>query len=198
MPYPESTSIGIITYNNIVQLYTSTSSDVSVVYMSDIITPFCPLSKTSLFFNLAKERDKIENILNRISTLFASATKSGSTFGSAGSSAGSAIKAAVDILKNSIGRILWFCISIPSLGYGRLINRNNSQLYNTEKERQLYCRSNVYNDILETCREKGVGIDVFACNNGEMDLASIAALSTDTGGELYYYKKFNIFTYCKE
>jgi protein transport protein SEC24 len=141
-----------------------------------------------------KERNKLKSVLDKISGLYDGSIKT-SVHGSAGSSAGSAIKLAIDSLKGCTGRILWFCMDIPSLGYGRLASRNNSQLYNTDKEKLIYTQSNTYKDILDECRLGKVGMDVFACGGREMDLATIGALANDTGGELYYYQQFNCLTY---
>lgn len=195
IPHREKTNIGIITFNSTVQLYTHTMGDVSMIHMTDIFAPFCPIPKSLFLFNLDTEKNKIEIVLNRIASLYVSADKSTVSFGSSGSSAGSAIKIAADSLKGSYGKILLFCSSMPSLGYGKLTNKNNPQLYNSDNERSLYCRSDAYKELLKVCKVGYIGIDVFACTNEEIDLSSIAALSVDTGGELYYYPKFDYTLY---
>jgi len=194
IPCAERTNIGVITYGNTVQLYSCVSSEASSVYMCDIMNPFCPLPKSAFMFNIVKERNKLESVFGKISRLYDGSIKT-SVHGSAGSSAGSAIKLAIDSLKGYTGRILWFCIDIPSLGYGSLTSRNNPQLYNTDKERLIYTRSNIYKNLLDGCRVGRVGIDVFACGGREMDLATIGAVANDTGGELYYYQQFNSLAY---
>eukprot|EP00826_Nyctotherus_ovalis_P047422 TRINITY_DN5452_c0_g1_i2.p2 TRINITY_DN5452_c0_g1~~TRINITY_DN5452_c0_g1_i2.p2 ORF type:complete len:275 (+),score=42.46 TRINITY_DN5452_c0_g1_i2:866-1690(+) len=160
--------------------------------MCDVTSPFCPLPRSSLLFNLAAQRDKLEAILNMIELLYEG--KDG-TSGSLKSAGGSAIKAGIDALKGCIGKVLWFCVDIPSLGYGRLTNRNNPQLYGTDKERQLYNQSNAYKELLDTCRAEKFGINVFACGSKEMDLASLRAFASTTGGELYYYPHFTSSAY---
>lgn len=184
--------MGIITYSNTVHFYTCPSSDPCTVCMCDVTAPFCPLPKSSFLFNLATQRDKLEAILSRISLLHEAKNRGGGSLKSAG---GSAVKAGVDALKGSAGKVLWFCADVPSLGYGRLINRNNPQLYGTDKERQLYNQSSVYKELLGACRTEKFGIDIFACGSKEMDLASLKPLTSTTGGELYHYPYFASSTY---
>eukprot|EP01022_Parablepharisma_sp_SALTPOND_P004354 TRINITY_DN120146_c2_g1_i1.p1 TRINITY_DN120146_c2_g1~~TRINITY_DN120146_c2_g1_i1.p1 ORF type:complete len:682 (+),score=52.03 TRINITY_DN120146_c2_g1_i1:794-2839(+) len=190
IPYPDKTNIGIITYGNTVQFYTI-GSEPSVVIMGDIMAPFCPIHKSRLLFNVATEKAKIEAIIEKALLLHDSSVKAKAIFGSSGSSAGPAIKAAVDAIKASSGKIMWFCMDMPSLGYGGLTSRNNSNLYNTEKEKSIYTPTEKYTEIAGICAKEKVCIDIFACGHGEMDLASVVPLANWTGGEICYYPAFS-------
>lgn len=200
IPDPDHTNIGIVTYSNTTQFFSCspTSSEPTVVVMSDVITPFSPLPKSKLLFNVRTGRAQIDAILDKISALYDYSTKAKTQFTSAGSCGGAAVKAAVDLLAPESGKVLWFIMDIPSVGYGALKSRNNPQLYNSDKEKSLYTpddKATAYIDIGAICFSNKVAVDIYACPQGDLDLPSLLPISAHVGGEVQYYSPFNSVEY---
>ncbi len=194
IPDPEFTNIGVATYNSSVQFFTISSGEPSVIFMPDVLNPFAPLPKSRLLFNVKTQKAQIEQILDKIGTTFDSSGKYRSPMSTTGSCGGAALRAAIDVLREDSGKVLWFVMDIPSVGFGALKVRNQSQLYNTEKERILLCpdeKCTAYTDLAEICLQAKVAVDIFACTQGDIDLATIAPVSAPVGGEIYYYSPFN-------
>lgn len=51
---------------NFYKIPTDLSNDLQVVVVSDIDDPYCPMPKESLFLNLAKDRDKINYLIEKL------------------------------------------------------------------------------------------------------------------------------------
>ena len=174
------------------------SGEPNVVFMTDVLNPFSPLPKSRLMFNVKNCKAQIEMILDKIASTFDSSGKYRSPLSTTGSCGGAALRTAIDVLREESGKVLWFVMDIPSVGFGSLKNRNQSQLYNTEKERSLLqCdeKCTAYNDLAEICNNARIAVDVFACTQADIDLASITPVSSPLGGEIYYYSPFNSAEY---
>ena len=201
IPDPEHTNIGIITYNNSVQFFTTTatsSGDPTVVFMTDILNPFIPLPKSRVLFNVKNCKKQIELILDKIAATFDSSGKYRAPLTTTGSCGGAALRSAIDLLRDEAGKVLWFVMDIPSIGYGALKPRNQPALYNTDKERSLLLpdeKATAYSDLAEICAKDKVAVDIFACAHADIDLASLSPVSTPVGGEVYYYAPFNSAEY---
>ena len=200
IPDPEHTNIGIITYNTSVQFFTNSlsgSGEAATVFMSDVMTPFAALPYSKALFNLKQNKAQIELILDKVAT-FDTTAKQRHHLGGNGSCGGAAVRAAAEILKNNAGKILWFLMDIPSLGFGSLKVRNNPTIANSEKQRILYNPDDTnlaYTDLSEFCLRNRIAVDIFACVQNEIDLASLMTISSRLGGEIYYYPQFNSAEY---
>jgi len=162
--------------------------------MADINNPFCPLPKERLMVNLKDGKGKIEALLDKAAASFDTVANYRSPVVPSGSCAGAALRSAIDLLSPMCGRVLWFFMDIPSAGYAALKSRNNRSLYNTEKEKIMFLpdeKDKAYREMTELCVKERVGVDVFACTQGDVDLATIAPIAGLTGGEIYYYPVFN-------
>jgi len=197
IPDPEFTNIGIITYNNSVQFFTTSvaaSGEPSVVFMTDVFNPFTPLPKSKLMFNVKNNKAQIEQILDKIANTFDSSGKYRSPLSTTGSCGGAALRTAVEVLREESGKVLWFVMDIPSVGFGALKSRNQPPLYNTDKEKSLLNvddKCTAYTDLAEVCLRSKIAVDIFACTQGDVDLASMVPVSSPVGGEVYYYSPFN-------
>eukprot|EP00826_Nyctotherus_ovalis_P044929 TRINITY_DN48_c0_g1_i10.p1 TRINITY_DN48_c0_g1~~TRINITY_DN48_c0_g1_i10.p1 ORF type:complete len:555 (-),score=206.36 TRINITY_DN48_c0_g1_i10:96-1760(-) len=168
-----------------------------IVFMPDVFNPFSPLPKSRVLLNLKNSKSQIEDILDKVASTFDSSNKH-SPLGSTGSCGGAALKAAIDLLKDDSGKVLWFFMDIPSVGYGSLRNRNSRSLYGTEKEKTLLVpeeKTKAYVELASIGVKERVGVDLFACTQNDVDLASIVPVATLTGGEVYYYSPFNSTEY---
>lgn len=82
--------------------------------------------------------------------------------------------------------------SLPTFGPGALKNREDPKLIGTDKEKQLFSpQDDYYKELAEKCVESGVGIDIFFCTTGYVDMATVGALASITGGHSFYYPHFH-------
>eukprot|EP00831_Metopus_contortus_P075450 TRINITY_DN69196_c0_g1_i2.p1 TRINITY_DN69196_c0_g1~~TRINITY_DN69196_c0_g1_i2.p1 ORF type:complete len:139 (-),score=18.07 TRINITY_DN69196_c0_g1_i2:109-525(-) len=68
-------------------------------------------------------------------------------------------------------------------------------LYNLESERPLYnpdTKNPSYLKLAEYCLEHKVAVDIFACTQTDIDLASLLPMSSYIGGEINFYSPFNV------
>ena len=66
IPYPEYTDIAICTYDTAINFYNlpkDLGNEPSVVVMSDLDDPYCPLPINKLFLNVLNDREKVLFIL---------------------------------------------------------------------------------------------------------------------------------------
>ena len=188
IPDPENTNIGIIGYSSSVQFFSFTSElsgEPSIVYVSDVINPFCPLPRSSMMLNVKNCRSQIDSILDKIALSNDPSEKSRPPRYS-GSCGGAALKSAIELLGKSSGKVLWFLMDIPWTGYGALKSRNQYSLYNGNKENTLYKpdeNAKAYFDMQNICIKDKVTVDIFACTQTDVDLATLSAVSTAVGGD---------------
>ena len=190
---PEHTNIGIVTYTNVVQLYTAGSGDPAVVIMSDVNAPFAPVPRSKLLFNVKEDRVRLEAVIEKAATSCEALGKLRNP-----SCSGAALKCAIDVLSGESGKVLWFLMDAPSVGIGTLSSRNQPALYNTDKEMTLLTpapTASIYSNLARACLASCIAVDVFVCAQSEVDLASLMPISAAIGGEVYYYPLFNSAEY---
>lgn len=166
--------------------------------MNDLINPFAPLPYGKSLFNLKENKAQIEAILDKVPNTFDSQAKQRHHLAGIGSCGGCAIKAAVDVLRDKAGKIMWFIMDIPSLGFGSMQNRNSPVIYNGEKQKVLFNpdeKNMIYNDLSEVCLASKIAVDIFACAQTDIDLVTLFPISSKLGGEIYYYYQFNSAEY---
>lgn len=193
MPNPEHTNITIVAYSNTVQFFTfanEVSDSPSIIYMNDANNPFTPLPASSLLLNLRSDRAKIDSILGKLASL--------SPCTSLHSCGPAALFSSIELLRESAGKVLWFLVDVPSTGFGALKSRVQPSLYNSEKEHTLFLPDGsltAYAQMSQLCLSYRVAVDVFACAQTDIDLATISSVSAPAGGEVHYYHKFNATTH---
>lgn len=105
-----------------------------------------------------------------------------------------AIQAGLEALKASgcAGKLLVFHSSLPiAEAPGKLKNRDDRKLLNTEKEKTVLApQNNSYNTLGQDCVQAGCCVDLFIFNNSYVDIATIGQVSRLTGGEVFKYTYF--------
>lgn len=100
----------------------------------------------------------------------------------------------IDSVRSIGGRILVFSSNICSSGVGSLLWREDTKLYNTDKEKVLLSPVNdFYVKLAEECIEQRICVDlIYAINSAKsIDLTSIAPVATLTGGDLHLFSPFD-------
>ncbi|CCJ29196.1 unnamed protein product [Pneumocystis jirovecii] len=183
--FPSGSKISIVTFDRVLHFYnlTSSLSDPQMLVVSDIEDAFIPLLE-GLFVDPYESRHIIESVLCSISKLFNSFPVPEPAFGAL-------VQSSLVALEKTGGKLIAFLSALPTWGPGNLRFREDSKLYNTDNEKQLFTSQNVYwNNLAKKCLSAGIGVDLFLFPSLYMDVSTIGVLASVTGGEIYYYRDF--------
>ena len=188
-----STRVGIMTYDAAVHFFslTPTRSEPMEYVMTDIDDVFVPIPPDEFIVPIA-DADHFA-MLQTLLTMIPSMLTSNGAVPSSSAAFGAAVAAAADALALIGGKIVITQSALPLIGAGALVNRDDSALYGTDKERTLQAPSTSYYQTLATkCAESGVTVDIFVGANVYCDVATTSALADKTGGQIFFYSAFNI------
>ncbi|KAG5438368.1 hypothetical protein PCANB_002856 [Pneumocystis canis] len=153
----------------------SSLNEPQMLIVSDIEDAFIPLHE-GLFVDAYESRRIIETVLKSIPSMFSNLRVP---------------EPALGPLRKTGGKLIVFLSALPTWGPGNLRFREDSKLYNTDNERQLFTTQNVYwNNLAKKCLSAGIGVDLFLFPTLYMDISTIGVLANVTGGEIYYYQDF--------
>ncbi|KIY47838.1 vWA-like protein [Fistulina hepatica ATCC 64428] len=182
--FPVASEVAFITCDGTIQFYDLSKDDPPMLVVADLEDVFLPLQK-GMFANPVDRRTVIENLLAAI-PLRAADTVSRS------SALGSALEGAIASLVGCGGSVVAFQSVMPSVGIGALHGQpNEMELYDSDKEKTLFQpRDPAWRRIADQCSDEGIGVSMFLVPSQFMDIGSIGAVSSVTGGQLFYHPRF--------
>ncbi|KAG7330144.1 hypothetical protein KOW79_006366 [Hemibagrus wyckioides] len=184
--------VGFVTYNKILHFYNVNSAlaQPQMMVVSDVADMFLPLLDGFLV-NFQESRAVINNLLSQIPDMFAETNESETVFAPV-------IQAGVEALKAAecSGKLFIFHSSLPTAeAPGKLKNRDDRKLVNTEKEKTLFQpQRGIYEQLTKECVSQGCCVDLFLFPNQYVDLATMGDIPTHTGGSVYKYSNFQVQT----
>ena len=187
-PPENNYQIGFITFDETVHFYNFNSTkSPKMLVVPDLEDSFLPLPPMgTLITNYNSSKEIIDNFLITLPKMFESTTSTKCAFGAASRLAGM-------MLKETGGRLVTFLSSLPSFGPGIIENRLKVEHIGTEREREYFKPQNdYYEQMAKDFNRYKIGADLFLFANTFMDIATIAPLSNHTGGQIYYYPRFNL------
>uniref|UniRef100_A0A8C9U2Q2 SEC24 homolog D, COPII coat complex component n=1 Tax=Scleropages formosus TaxID=113540 RepID=A0A8C9U2Q2_SCLFO len=180
--------VGFVTYNKILHFYNvkSTLAQPQMMVVSDVAEMFVPLLDGFLV-NFQESRSVINNLLEQIPDMFTDTGESETVFAPVVQAGMEALKAA-----DSSGKLFIFHSSIPTAeAPGKLKNRDDRKLINTEKEKTLFQPAKgVYEDLSKECVSNGCCVDLFLFPGQYIDVATMGSVAMHTGGSVYKYSNF--------
>lgn len=144
--------------------------------------------------NVEADRGRIEGFLDKLLLMYNNESRKNLP---SQSCTGAAMAAGMQLLENQGGRVAVFSSSLCSQGVGILQSRNDSKIYNTDSEKELYnhtTQHTFFTDLATSALQQNVTFDLyFGVNSGSesIDLASISQAAKLTGGDVLYLYKFN-------
>lgn len=163
---------------------TPNSPDANMLVVGDLEEPFLP-SPNDLLVSLHECRSAIENLLSRFNDMFA-ATQNGSN------AMGPALRAAEKLIGNTGGRLVCLMSTLPNLGDGKLVPREDPKLLGTSSEgKLLQTQSSFYKSFAVECSKSQISIDMFLFSTQYQDVASLSCLPRFTAGTTHYYPGWN-------
>ncbi|CAI9088644.1 OLC1v1023039C4 [Oldenlandia corymbosa var. corymbosa] len=175
--------IGFITFDSKIHFYDMTSSfnQPHMLVVSDVEDVFLP-SPSGLLVNLSKSRAQVDMFLDALPSMFQNTSEVESAFGPA-------VKAADMVMGEMGGKLLIFENTLPSLGAGRLLLRHHYHGADKEHEIRLPGAAFYFEMASELVKHR-IAVDVFVFSDKYGDIASLGALSSCTGGQVYHYPNF--------
>ncbi|XP_070849199.1 protein transport protein Sec24D [Chaetodon trifascialis] len=184
--------VGFVTYNKILHFYNvkSALAQPQMMVVSDTAEMFVPLLDGFLV-NYQESKAVISNLLDQIPDMFADTNESETVFAPV-------IQAGVEAFKAAecSGKLFIFHSSMPTAeAPGKLKNRDDKKLVNTEKEKTLFQpQKAVYEQLSKDCVAQGCCVDLFLFPSQYVDLATMADVPSHTGGSVYKYNNFQVET----
>ncbi|MEE6461698.1 hypothetical protein FKM82_001378 [Ascaphus truei] len=184
--------VGFVTYNKVLHFYNVKSSlaQPQMMVVTDMAEVFLPLLDGFLV-NFKESRSVINNLLDQIPEMFADTNESETVFAPVIQAGMEALKAA-----ECAGKLFIFHSSLPTAeAPGKLKNRDDRKLINTDKEKTLFLpQTNIYESLAKDCVATGCCVDLFLFPNQYTDVASMGTVTMLTGGTLYKYNNFQVHT----
>ena len=160
------------------------STEPNMLVVSDLEEPFLPIPG-DLLVPLSECREGIESLLGKLQDMFQHNTNNTSCMGSA-------LQAGHKLISAIGGKIIVLTASLPTIGAGKLENREDKKVLGTSKETALLQTGNsFYKSFAVECSKNQVSIDMFLFASGYQDVASLSNLPRYTGGQTYFYPGWN-------
>ncbi|NWV49376.1 SC24C protein, partial [Daphoenositta chrysoptera] len=184
--------VGFVTYNKVLHFYNVKSSlaQPQMMVVSDVADMFVPLLDGFLV-NVNESRTVIASLLDQIPEIFADTRETETVFAPV-------IQAGLEALKAAecAGKLFIFHTSLPiAEAPGKLKNRDDRKLINTDKEKTLFQpQTSFYNNLAKDCVAQGCCVDLFLFPNQYLDVATLGVVPYQTGGSIYKYAYFQLET----
>ncbi|NXM00425.1 SC24C protein, partial [Tyrannus savana] len=184
--------VGFVTYNKVLHFYNVKSSlaQPQMMVVSDVADMFVPLLDGFLV-NVNESRTVITSLLDQIPEMFADTRETETVFAPV-------IQAGLEALKAAecAGKLFIFHTSLPiAEAPGKLKNRDDRKLINTDKEKTLFQpQTSFYNNLAKDCVAQGCCVDLFLFPNQYLDVATLGVVPYQTGGSIYKYAYFQLET----
>ncbi|XP_036306070.1 protein transport protein Sec24D [Pipistrellus kuhlii] len=187
---PSAVRVGFVTYNKVLHFFNvkSNLAQPQMMVVTDVAEVFVPLLDGFLV-NYHESQAVIHNLLDQIPEMFANSTENETVFAPVIQAGMEALKAA-----ECPGKLLVFHASLPTAeAPGKLRNRDDRKLINTDKEKVLFQpQSGVYEALARDCVAHGCCVTLFLFPSQYVDVASLGLVPQLTGGTLYKYNNFQL------
>ncbi|XP_061664267.1 protein transport protein Sec24D isoform X2 [Syngnathoides biaculeatus] len=184
--------VGFATYNKTLHFYNvkSSLSQPQMMVVSDVAEMYVPLPDGFLV-DFRESRGLVCNLLNQIPDMFTDTNESETVFAPV-------IQAAVEAFKEAecSGKLFIFHSSMPTAeAPGKLKNRDDKKLVNTDKEKTLFQPVKAtYEQLSKDCVAQGCSVTLFLFPNQYVDVATLADVPSHTGGSVFKYNNFQVDT----
>ena len=110
-----------------------------------------------------------------------------------GNALGVALEMAGSLLEGNGGKLICLQSSLPNIMPGKLTSRLKAEHVGTDREREFYKPETAFYELqAERLAKKKIGVDFFVFAQTYVDLATTVPLCNITGGQLFYFPRFNM------
>ena len=186
----EDTGVGFVTFDSTVSFYKAEEEeeeeDISIIKCADPEAP-ATLSHAELFLSPKKDRVRLDKLIAFLQKFAESRyTLTANELKNANHCFDTLAKTLCEIFKEGPGHVLLFTSANRKAGGGK----SNPTAPFLPKESPFSKHS-------EVLLAMGVTVDLFATTERQIDLAALAALSTETGGAVHFYNNFRPATHAE-
>ena len=188
LPGSPRTQVGFVTFDKTVHFY-NLNKDLNQPQMM-VVNPlgdlFLPVPD-DLLVNLSESREVVDTLLESLPAMFASTQCADCAFGPA-------LQAAFKVVHHIGGKMCAFLNSLPSVGGGKLKQRDNPRALGTDKEHLLLAaEEQFYKAKAVEFSKYHVSCELFLFSNAGtyLDVATLSGLAKHTGGQVYYYPGYS-------
>ncbi|KAK8438966.1 COPII subunit [Candidozyma auris] len=155
-----------------------------MLIVSDLDEPFLP-SPEGLLINLDENRKAIEKLLDDFPSYFEGTANPHFALGPA-------LRSGHNLISSIGGKLVVFSATLPSIGEGKLMARDESQS-GKPKEAQtlLNVADKFYKTFAVDCNTRQVTIDLFLTGSKYQDVATLSNLPRYTAGQTHFYPSWN-------
>ncbi|XP_068961002.1 protein transport protein Sec24D isoform X1 [Petaurus breviceps papuanus] len=183
-----SIRVGFVTYNKVLHFFNvkCNLAQPQMMVVTDVAEVFVPLLDGFLV-NYQESKAVIHNLLDQIPEIFADSNENETVFAPVVQAGMEALKAA-----DCPGKLYVFHSSLPTAeAPGKLKNRDDRKLINTDKEKTLFQpQTSIYESLAKDCVTNGCCVNLFLFPSQYVDVASVGLVTLQTGGTLYKYNNF--------
>jgi protein transport protein SEC24 len=184
---PKGIKVGIVTYDKEVHFYNCSPGleKAQMMVMTDLEDPFVALSD-GLFVDPQESKAVITSLLGALPAMFANVKNPEPALLPC-------LNAALAALSATGGKVICSLSALPTWGPGRLFLRDDGKGRDTDAERRLFTTDHAgWKKTAAAMVTAGIGVDFFmaAAGGGYMDIATIGHVSSQTGGEVFFYPNY--------
>jgi len=177
----ERTKIGFVTFDSTIHFYNLRSglNSPQMLVVPEVETPFTP-NPEDLLVNLQDSMPLVKKLLTSLLPELFNQTQETT------SALGPALHAAYKVMASQGGKLTVFQTVLPSVGAGKLPNRQNTNSDATQRT-LLQPGEQYYKNLSLELSKCQIGCDLFFFAPSYVDVATIGCLSKFTGGEINTY-----------
>ncbi|GJQ65437.1 hypothetical protein Trydic_g7544 [Trypoxylus dichotomus] len=184
LPGDARTQIGFLAYDTALHFYSLSEGqnqphEMTVLDIDDVFLP-CP---DNLLVNL---QDKMELILDLLTQLPMRYNNNYET----NSALGAALQVAYKMMSATGGRITVFQVSLPNIGPGGLISREDPNQRSSSDVPHLNPANDFYKRLALECSGQQIAVDLFLLNSQFVDISTISGISRFSGGCIHHFPLF--------
>ena len=96
---------------------------------------------------------------------------------------GAALLNSVYSIADNCGRVLLYTSQATNTGYKKIMPREVNKFINTDKEKTLYTKTNLYEELTSFAIQQRIGVDIFYFQQFQyQDIQNIIQIANSTGG----------------
>ncbi|KAI4462889.1 sec24-related protein [Holotrichia oblita] len=184
LPGDARTQIGFLAYDSALHFYSLSEGqnqphEMTVLDIDDVFLP-CP---DNLLVNLQDRTELVSDLLTQLPTRYNNTYETNSALGAA-------LQVAYKMMSATGGRITVFQASLPNIGPGALISREDPNQRSSSDVPHLNPANDFYKRLALECSGQQIAVDLFVLNPQFVDISTISGISRFSGGCIHHFPLF--------
>ncbi|KAI8645454.1 hypothetical protein BD408DRAFT_382396 [Parasitella parasitica] len=180
------TKVAFITADNAVGFHTLSGNEAEILVVGDLTDMYLPRSASELMVNLVESRAAVDDLLQKMKTMYANTHTPANCLGSA-------LQAARKLLSPTGGKIVCFQASLPNVGDGAIKSKPDSNNKSALESPLMSASVPFYKNFSAECTKSQVCADMFILGDA-VDVATLNVIPRFTGGQTHVFPEFNAAT----